>query len=89
MPLEEIDARILTMAQCLDFLPGAVVDERTAKKISYGQKLGPNEIDLNLDGVENPHELFFRVTDETGFLLAIVQPAGPGQAYNYSCVFRR
>jgi len=86
---EDIDARIRPMAQCLAFLPGAVVDEKIARKISYGQKLGPAELDLDLVGDENPEDLFFRVMDDTGRLLAIIQPAGPGHAYNYSCVFCR
>lgn len=89
MSQEKIDAGIRPMAQCLDFLSGARVDEKTAAKISYGQKIGPGEIDLDMGGSENSEDSFFRVMDDAGRLLAIIQPAGPGQAYNYCCVFRR
>jgi tRNA pseudouridine55 synthase len=87
MSSQEIETRIRPMAQCLDFLPGAVVDKKIAEKISYGQKLGPGQIDMTLGGDQNFEDLFYRVMDDTGRLVAIVQPGGPGQPYNYSCVF--
>ncbi len=89
MPAEEIFSRIRPMAQCLEKLPGAVVDEKTARKISYGQKLGPGEINLDIDENQHPEALFLKLMDDAGRLLAIIQPQGPGLPYNYSCVFRR
>ena len=87
MPREEIGRNIQPISRCLEFLPELKADPETAKKIGYGQKIGSDDFRPHASDCPEDQETFLRITDSTGQILAIVQPGGPGQPYNYCCVF--
>lgn len=104
--LDEVDAmersqiadRILSMSQCLNFLPAITADLGIASKVRYGQIFG-------IAGGEFLNEDYIRVIDKNDNLLAIVQvdqnrtgrtgmdknesgkSDNSGQIFKYCCVF--
>lgn len=87
MSRDEIDERILPMARCLEFLPGITAAPEIVGKIRHGQKIQPEDFPETDPHSPGDGEEFLKVLDDTGRLLAIVQPSGPAMPYNYCCVF--
>lgn len=94
MPPPDIEARLISMSRCLNFLPAIVADSETAGKIKYGQPLSVAEIPmpdaLLIAGDKNESQNIIsdiRVLDSDDDLLAIVTPDKFGQTYKYCCVF--
>jgi len=94
MSPRDIEARFISMSQCLAFLPAIVADSETAEKVKYGQPLSVAEIpmpDALLragDKNESQNNISdIRVVDSDDNLLAIVTPDISGQTYKYCCVF--
>ncbi len=75
--------RMIRLSDCLEFMPGVKVDKLVSKKIQFGQKL--SIADIKSPGLEPGHP--FKLEDDQGNLLAIIQLSENGQVYNYSCVF--
>jgi tRNA pseudouridine55 synthase len=86
MTPQEIEPFILPMSDCLAFLPSVQADTLLEQKISYGQKLGSEEITslLSPDLALSP---FIKVVDNSNRLLALIEPDKEGVLYNYCCVF--
>ncbi|WP_320043830.1 tRNA pseudouridine(55) synthase TruB [uncultured Desulfobacter sp.] len=94
IPVLDIEARFISMSQCLGFLPAIVADSETAGKIKYGQPLSVAELPMpaNLpigDAHNRIQNMIFdiRVLDSGDNLLAIVTPDKFGETYKYCCVF--
>nr|WP_320016463.1 tRNA pseudouridine(55) synthase TruB [uncultured Desulfobacter sp.] len=94
MASRDIEARFISMSQCLEFLPAIVADSETAGKVKYGQPLSVAEIPmpdaLLNSGDKNESENSrsdIRVLDSDDNLLAIVTPDKSGKTYKYCCVF--
>lgn len=90
----DIEARFISMSQCLDFLPAIVADSETAGKVKHGRPLSVAEIPipdaLLISGDKNESQNSIsdiRVLDSDDNLLAIVTPDRSGQTYKYCCVF--
>ena len=86
MDKSDIDLKIVSMSQCLNFLPFILADNGMITQIRHGQRLSPEKIQAGLTGGQT-HEGCIRVIDETDRLLAIIEPAKSGGTYNYCCVF--
>ncbi|WDP91448.1 MAG: tRNA pseudouridine(55) synthase TruB [Desulfobacter sp.] len=80
MDRPEISARIISMSQCLDFMPAIIADEAAAKKIRHGQTLECQGAGLSTDD-------HIRIIDGQDDLLAIVRADKSGQTFKYCCVF--
>ncbi|MCD4674712.1 MAG: tRNA pseudouridine(55) synthase TruB [Desulfobacula sp.] len=74
--------RIVPLSDCLEFMPGIVVDKSIAQKIKFGQKLLKKDLDVPLAKSDQ----FIRVIDNNDDLLAIIQ-LNKTQEYKYCCVF--
>lgn len=79
----EAQQKIVSLADCLAFMPGIVVSPGVARKIGYGQKLLHEEMG---PFPEEPVP-FIRLMDQAQTLLAIVQFDKTRCEYNYYCVF--
>jgi len=77
------EQKIVSLSDCLEFMPKVVVGAATAGKIRYGQSLLRKDIEF----FPQTSDQLIRVTDEQNDLLAIIQPNENQQTYNYSCVF--
>jgi len=77
------EQRIVSLSDCLEFMPKMVVDKSIAQKIKYGQTLLKNQMGSSLAEPEQP----VRVTDNNNDLLAIIQLNKEGREYKYCCVF--
>jgi tRNA pseudouridine55 synthase len=94
MPLGDIEARFLSMSQCLGFLPAIIVDNEIAGKIKHGRPLSVAELPMPVglpigngySGIQNNFS-DIRVLDSDDNLLAIVTPDKFGETYKYCCVF--
>lgn len=86
MAPQEIEPYILSMSDCLSFLPSVQADTLLEKKISYGQKLSKQEIAPLLPPALVPAP-FIKVVDFSDKLLALLEPDKEGLLYNYCCVF--
>ncbi len=86
MDRADIEDRIVSMSQCLSFLPFVTADAALGRKVSYGQKLTVREVDDLSNGGFEDHQGRIRVVDQSDELLAIIEPAND-QTYNYCCVF--
>jgi tRNA pseudouridine55 synthase len=82
------DRSIISMADCLPFLPRIQVDDLMAQKMGHGMKL--SDPDVRACQTELlPARTPVRVLDSTGRLIAVIE-ADPDKAeYNYCCVFNR
>lgn len=94
MTSRDIEARFISMSQCLWFLPAIVADTETARKVRYGQPLSAAEIPMPDASFMTGDKIVsqdsipdIRVMDSEGNLLAIVTPDKSGQTYKYCCVF--
>lgn len=74
---------IMSLSDCLYYLPKIVVEPALEKKISFGQRLSNEEIGFDNLASDQP----VRVVDESDNLLAIIEWDSTREAYNYSCVF--
>jgi len=76
--------RLIPMADVLPFMPGVVADDALRKRIFNGKRLTFDDI----QGLPNEfREGYFKITDATGRLLAVMR-AEPGCSdYQYGCVF--
>ena len=90
----DIEARVISMSQCLDFLPAIVADNETAGKVKHGQPLFvaeipmPDALLIAGDKKQSPNIISdIRVLDSDDNLLAIVTLDKSGQTYKYCCVF--
>ena len=86
--LEKLDIttaeqRIVSLSDCLDFLPEIVVDDSIAGKIKFGQPLVRKEMGSFLTDPDQS----IRVVNHQNDLLAIIQLDQNGQSYKYCCVF--
>jgi tRNA pseudouridine55 synthase len=86
MAPQEIEPHILSMSDCLAFLPSIQADPLLEKKISHGQKLGSAEI-LSLLSPDFGPAPVVKVVDTSDRLLALIEPDKEGAFYNYCCVF--
>lgn len=77
------EQRIVSLSDCLAFMPGIVVDKPIAQKIKFGQKLLINELEPSVPESDQ----FIKVIDIHNDLLAIVQLNENRQEYKYCCVF--
>jgi tRNA pseudouridine55 synthase len=80
------DKWLVSMADCLPFLPRIQVDESMAEKIGHGMKLSDQEVRFCQTAplTENTP---VRVTDSAGRLIAVIEADPTGMEYNYCCVF--
>ncbi|MDD9302826.1 MAG: tRNA pseudouridine(55) synthase TruB [Desulfobacter sp.] len=83
MERSDINSRIVSMSDCLYFLPVIEADDEMAGKIKFGQKLSFDQV-RSESGDSAP---YIRVVDVNGTLLAVVQPETSGRSYKYCCVF--
>ena len=79
----KIEQRIVSLSDCLAFMPEIVADNSIAQKIKHGQKLLKSELGNSPAKPGQP----IRVIDNNNNLLAIIQLNENQQEYNYSCVF--
>ncbi len=77
------EQRIISLSNCLEFMPKIVVNKALAQKIKFGQKLLKNEFGV----VPWEKDRLIRVIDDKNDLLAIIQSNENKEEYNYSCVF--
>jgi len=77
------EQRILSLSNCLEFLPKVVASKSIAQKIKFGQKLLKKEFEVT----PKTKSGLFRVTDDENDLLAILQLNENSPEYIYSCVF--
>lgn len=76
---------MVSMADCVSFLPRLQADEALAEKISYGGKLSDQDIRAcQMQPV--PASSPVRVTDSQNRLIAVIEADPNGTAYNYCCV---
>ncbi len=75
--------RIVSLSNCLEFLPKVVASKSVAKKIQFGQTLLKKEFEVTFETKSG----LFRVTDDKNDLLAILQLNENSPEYIYSCVF--
>ncbi len=94
MTSRDIEARFISMSQCLGFLPAIIADSETAGKVKYGQPLSvtetpmPDASFMTGDKIASQDSIpDIRVLDSDGNLRAIVTPGKSGQTYKYCCVF--
>lgn len=94
MSPRDIEARLISMSQCLDFLPAIFADSETAGKVKYGRPLSvaeipmPDALLISDDKNESQNSVSdIRVLDSDDNLLAIVTPDRSRQTYKYCCVF--
>jgi len=88
MDSQVVEDKIVSMSDCLSFLPSIVADPPLIQKIRFGQKFGIGYLkDANLPVPESEPDGFIRVVDKSDSLLAIVQPDESGLPYKYCCVF--
>ena len=85
MDLTAVEDKVVSMSECLKFLPVIIADKALIQKIGFGQKFGDRDLESPVTKFEP--DSFIRVVDDHDTLLAIVQPDESGQAYKYSCVF--
>ena len=85
MDTEAVEKRIVPMSEALSFLPKVFVKDPVKNKIQYGQKLGPNDLDIAAESM--PSGQTIRVLDENDNLLALVVFNEKSRGYDYSCVF--
>ena len=79
----DVQQKIVSLSDCLAFMPEIVVSNSTAIKIRYGQKLQQEEMG---PCPEEPVP-FVRLMDNHQNILAIVQFDETRSEYNYYCVF--
>ena len=79
----DVQQKIVSLSDCLSFMPEIVVSNSTAIKIRYGQKLQQEEMG---PCPEEPVP-FVRLMDNHQNILAIVQFDETRSEYNYYCVF--
>jgi tRNA pseudouridine55 synthase len=75
--------RIISLSECLKFMPHLVADNSIAKKIRFGQKLSVKQIGNPRAEPCQP----IQIVDNNYDLLAIVQLDANRYDYNYTCVF--
>jgi tRNA pseudouridine55 synthase len=83
LDITAVEQRIISLSDCLEFMPKILVNSSTAQKIKFGQKLSKEEIDF----IPEKKDHFVRVIDRKNDLLAILELNETTQDYNYSCVF--
>jgi tRNA pseudouridine55 synthase len=77
---------LVSMTDCLSFLPGIQADEALAEKIGHGGRLSDQDIGSCLmPPVAGPSPI--RVTDSLNRLIALIEADPNGTGYNYCCVF--
>lgn len=87
MDKNRLEERLVSLADCLSFLPQIVVDDVTAGKIAHGGLLRTEDLPLPAGMAADPSLSSICLLDQHGELLAIVEPGKEGATYNYSCVF--
>ncbi|HCY83683.1 MAG TPA: tRNA pseudouridine(55) synthase TruB [Desulfobacteraceae bacterium] len=87
MDREDIESRMVTMADALTDLPAVVVDEKIKNRIRHGQRLPINEAGQVTADAQVKGQAPVRILDQEGGLLALVEPDKQGRTYNYCCVF--
>ncbi|WP_457551621.1 tRNA pseudouridine(55) synthase TruB [Desulfobacula sp.] len=78
-----VEQKIVSLSDCLGFMPKIVAEKSTIQKIKFGQRLLKKEIGSPLER-QAP---FVRVVDDKNDLLAIIQLSENSREYNYCCVF--
>jgi len=78
-----VEQRIMSLSDCLEFMPKLAADRSMAQKIKFGQKF----LNKEGEGFLEKKEPFIRVVDAKNDLLAILELNEKRQEYNYSCVF--
>lgn len=74
---------VISMADCLSFMPLFRADAGVARKIGFGQKVTEADVPDDLRAVDG----FIRVVDAGGRLLAVLEKDKTRAGYNYCCVF--
>jgi tRNA pseudouridine55 synthase len=82
-----IEQRIVSLSDCLDFMPKIIVDQSIAQKIKFGQKLLKDILDFSPEPDNQKSGQLIRTIDADNNLLAIIQLSENMKEYNYSCVF--
>jgi tRNA pseudouridine55 synthase len=80
---KHVEQRIISLSDCLEFMPMVIANPYMAQKIKFGQKLLNEEIEF----IPDKKDQFIRVIDDKNDLLAILELNENTQDYNYSCVF--
>ncbi len=86
MATEAIEPHIISMSDCLSFLPYVIADPAFEKKIKHGQRPSNEEIEGKLSP-DIPMGDYIRVVDSSNNLLALIEPDKNQGRYNYCCVF--
>ncbi len=77
--------KIVSLLDCLCFMPKVEVDRSIAQKIRFGQKLLTKQ--FLPEAIKKGSDQFIKVLDDNKDLIAIIQLNKDRQEYNYSCVF--
>jgi len=77
------EKEIISLSDCLHFMPEVLANESIAQKIRFGQKLFANDFDIHFENLEQ----HIRVVDDRNNLLALVQLDEKLREYKYCCVF--
>jgi tRNA pseudouridine55 synthase len=83
LDIKLVEQRIISLSNCLEFMPKIVANKACAQKIKFGQKLLKNELGV----IPGKKDQLIRVIDDKNDLLAIIQSNENKEEYNYSCVF--
>ncbi len=78
-----VEEKIISLSECLPFMPAIQVDEAIRRKIKFGQKIFKE--DMNGKVLEPDQSV--QLVDGESNLLAIVQLGEDQHRINYSCVF--
>jgi len=78
-----VEQRIVSLSNCLEFMPQIFADKSIARKIKFGQKLLKNDFGV----IPEKKGQLICVIDDKKNLLAIIQLSESSEEYNYSCVF--
>jgi tRNA pseudouridine55 synthase len=81
-----VESRIISMSDCLSFLPCVLADQVLEKKIKYGQRPSNDEIESKFSS-DIPMAEYIRVQDSSNNLLALIEFDKDHERYNYCCVF--
>ena len=83
---DALDRCLIPMADGLRGVPFVTVDSKLADRIGHGQRVNQAEL---ADAPNLEPAAIFKVLDEKGRMLAVMETAEDGRQLNYCCVFNR
>ena len=81
---DQLSKTVIPMNAALPFMPAVVADKGVANKIKHGMPLGV--ADFN-EPLRDTDQGIFKVVDEKGCLIALLDVSQTPGSYNYCCVF--